>query len=122
MEGKISELQKEQIEKSEYPVVGAKYNNEYKNLDEVVSSDGKIELIDINSKEGIKIYRRTLTYIMGKAFWHTYPEAHVIVNYQLSNAMYCDIENMEVTDEMIEKVKAKMQEIINQDLKIEKKL
>ena len=29
MEGKISELQKEQIEKSEYPVVGAKYNNEY---------------------------------------------------------------------------------------------
>ena len=122
MEGKISELQKEQIEKSEYPVVGAKYNNEYKNLDEVVSSDGKIELIDINSKEGMKIYRRTLTYIMGKAFWHIYPEAHVIVNYQLSNAMYCDIENMEVTDEMIEKVKAKMQEIINQDLKIEKKV
>ena len=119
---KISELQKEQIEKSEYPVVGAKYNNEYKNLDEVVSSDGKIELIDINSKEGIKIYRRTLTYIMGKAFWHTYPEAHVIVNYQLSNAMYCDIENVEVTDEMIEKVKAKMQEIINQDLKIEKRV
>ena len=36
MEGKISELLKEQIEKSEYPVVGAKYNNEYKNLDDVV--------------------------------------------------------------------------------------
>jgi len=35
-------------------------------------SDGKIELIDINSKEGMKIYRRTLTYIMGKAFWHIY--------------------------------------------------
>ena len=47
MEGKISELLKEQIEKSEYPVVGAKYNNEYKNLDYVVSSEGKIELIDI---------------------------------------------------------------------------
>ena len=29
---KISELLKEQIEKSEYPVVGAKYNNEYKNF------------------------------------------------------------------------------------------
>ena len=49
MEEKISELQKEQIERSEYPVVGAKYNNGYKNLDEVVSSDGKIELIDIAS-------------------------------------------------------------------------
>ena len=118
---KISELKKEEIEKSEYPVIGAKYNNEYKNLDDKVEKNGKIELIKINSKEGMKIYRRTLTYIMGKAFWNIYPEAHVIVNYQLSNAMYCDIENMEVTEEMMVKVKAKMQEIIDRDLKIEKR-
>ena len=118
---KISELMKEEIEKSEYPVVGAKYNNEYKNLDDLVDTNGKIELIQINSKEGMKIYRRTLTYIMGKAFWNIYPEAHVIVNYQLSNAMYCDIENMDVTEEMMEKVKAKMQEIIDRNLKIEKR-
>lgn len=118
---KISELMKEEIEKSEYPVVGAKYNNEYKNLDDLVDINGKIELIQINSKEGMKIYRRTLTYIMGKAFWNIYPEAHVIVNYQLSNAMYCDIENMDVTEEMMEKVKAKMQEIIDRNLKIEKR-
>ncbi len=118
---KISELLKEEIEKSEYPVVGAKYNNEYKNLDDLVDRNGNIELIKINSKEGMKIYRRTLTYIMGKAFWNIYPEAHIIVNYQLSNAMYCDIENMEITYEMIEKVKAKMQEIIDNDLKIERK-
>lgn len=118
---RISDLLKEQIEESEYPVVGAKFNNEYKNLDYPLEESGKIELIDINSKEGMKIYRGTLTYIMGKAFWHTYPRAHVIVDYQLSNAMYCTIENMEVTEKMIEKVKAKMQEIIDKDLKIEKR-
>ncbi len=108
---RISELLKEQINESEYPVVGAKFNNEYKNLDYPLEESGKIELI----------YRRTLTFIMGKAFWRTYPKAHVIVDYQLSNAMYCTIENMEVTDKMLEKVKAKMQEIIKQDLKIEKR-
>lgn len=118
---RISELLKAQIEESEYPVVGAKFNNEYKSLDYPLEESGKIELIDINSKEGMKIYRRTLTFIMGKAFWRTYPKAHVIVDYQLSNAMYCTIENMEVTDKMLEKVKAKMQEIIKQDLKIEKR-
>ena len=47
---KISELMKEEIEKSEYPVIGAKYNNEYKNLDDLVERNGKIELIKINSK------------------------------------------------------------------------
>lgn len=51
MKQKISEILKEQIEKSEYPVVGAKYNNEYKNLDDFVDTKGNIELIDINSKE-----------------------------------------------------------------------
>ena len=117
---KISDLLKKQIEESEYPIVGAKFNNEYKNLDYPLEKSGKIELIDINSKEGMKIYRRTLTYIMGKAFWHTYPSAHVIVDYQLSNAMYCTIENMEVTEKMLEEVKAKMQEIIDKDFKIEK--
>lgn len=118
---KISELAKKQIKESEYPVVGAKFNNEYKNLDELLTEDGKLELIDITSKEGMKIYRRTLTFIMGMAFWQIYPEAHIIVNYQLSNAMYCNIENMEVTEEMLEKVRTKMQEIIDKDLKIERK-
>ena len=99
---RISELLKEQIEKSEYPVVGAKVNNEYKNLDDIVAKNGDIELIKINSKEGMKIYRRTLTFIMGKAFWHIYPEAHIIVDYQLSHAMYCNIENMEITDDMLD--------------------
>ena len=121
MEQRISEILKEEIQNSKYPVVGAKYNNEYKNLDDFVNPDGKIELITINSKEGMKIYRRTLTYIMGKAFWRTYPQAHITVDYQLSNAMYCTIDNMEVTNEMLENVKAKMREIIDQDLKIEKR-
>lgn len=118
---KISEIAKKQIEESKYQVVGAKFNNEYKNLDEELKEDGKLELINISSKEGMKIYRRTLTYIMGMAFWQTYPDAHVIVNYQLSNAMYCDIENMEVTEEMLQNVQNKMREIIEKDLKIEKR-
>ena len=83
----ISEIAKKQIEESKYPVVGAIFNNEYKNLEDELQEDGTLELININSKEGMKIYRRTLTFIMGKAFWRTYPKAHVIVDYQLSNAM-----------------------------------
>ena len=120
-QAKISVLAENQIKASEYPVVGAKFNNEYKNLDDTIIADGTLELIDISSKEGMKVYRRTLTYIMGMAFWKEYPKAHIIVDYQLSNAMYCNIENMEVTDEMIEKVKKTMQELIDKDLKIEKK-
>lgn len=119
---KISEIAKTQIEESNYPVVGAIFNNEYKNLNDRLNEDGKLELINIASKEGMKIYRRTLTYIMGMAFWKIYPEAHIVVNYQLSNAMYCDIENMTVTEEMLENVQNEMKEIVKKDLQIEKRV
>ena len=69
----------------------------------------------------MKIYRRTLTYIMGMAFWKLYPEARVVVNYQLTNAMYCNLENMEVTEEMLYNVQEEMKRIFEKDLKIEKR-
>ena len=69
----------------------------------------------------MKIYRRTLTYIMGMAFWKLYPEARVVVNYQLTNAMYCNLENMKVTEEMLYNVQEEMKRIVEKDLKIEKR-
>ncbi|MBR3249255.1 MAG: nucleoside kinase [Clostridia bacterium] len=117
----ISEILKEQIEESEYTVVGAKFNNEYKNLDDKINEDGKVELVDISMKEGTKIYRRTLIYIMGKAFEKIVPDALISVNYQLANEMFCEIENKPVTKELIRKVKVEMKKIIEQNLKIEKR-
>ena len=119
---KISELYKEQIKNNVYTTIGAKVNNKYQNLDYEVNKEDEVELIDLSAKEGMKIYRRTLTFIMGKAFEETYPEAHVIVDYQLSNSLYCTIENMNVTEEMLEKVKNQMQKILQKDLKINKKI
>ncbi len=119
-ETKISELLKEEINNSKYVVVGAKFNNEYQNLDFVIKKDGKIELIDISQKEGMNIYRRTLVYIMAKSFEELYPEIRINVDYQLGNSMYCDTEDTEVTEELLQKIKQKMQEIVSKDLKIEK--
>lgn len=117
---KISQKFSEQILQSKFPVVGAKVNNTYRNLNDEMSDNDVVELIDINCKEGMKIYRATLTYIMSKAFFETYRRARLIVDYQLSNAMYCTLDNMEVTDEMLSNVKSRMQEIIDQDLPIDK--
>ena len=64
----IKELLKDEIEKNEYRVVAAKFNNEYKNLQFQIEEDGIIELIDLSQKEGMKVYVRTLTFIAGKAF------------------------------------------------------
>ena len=116
----VSKAFKEEIEKNKYKVVGCLYNNEYKNLETEIEEDAKIELIDISSKEGMKIYVRTLVYIMGKAFESLYPKEKLMVEYQLGNAMFCKCDNIPITKEFINKLKEKMQEIITKDLEIKK--
>ncbi len=114
----IKDAFKEQIEKSEFPVIGAKFNNEYKRLDYVLNEEGNVSLVDISSKGGTKIYRRTLIFIMAKAFAKLYPKIKIRVNYQLSNAMFCTLDNDEVTSQMLEKVEQEMKDIVNKNLPI----
>ncbi len=59
---------------------------------------------------------------MTKALQEVYPEALLTVNYQLGSAMFCELDNMEVTDEFIHNIKNKMLEITKNDYPIEKYL
>ena len=117
---KVSEIFKKEIEESEYPVIGCIVNNEYKNLQEIISRDSEVELINIASKEGMKMYRRTLVYIACKAVEELYSPLKLYVNYQLANAMYCNIDGTENTLEMIKNIENKMKEIVESDLEIKR--
>ena len=118
----IAEAFKEEIEKNEFPVIGAKFNNEYKRLDFILNKEGEVSLVDISTKGGMKIYRRTLIFIMAKAFDKIYKDAKIRVNYQLSNAMFCTLDNMEVTDEILKNVQNEMRDIVNKNLPITNKV
>ncbi len=115
----IQELLKDEIEKSKHTVIGATFNNEYVNLGYKIKQSGEIKLINIASKEGTKIYRRTLIYILGMAFEKLYPRKGMIVNYQLPNSMFFEIEDVEITEELVQNLTDCMKEIIEKDLKIE---
>ncbi len=117
-EATIQEILKEEIEKVKYPIIGATFNNEYVNLGYTIEKEGEIKLIDIASKEGTKMYRRTIIYILGKAIEEVCPDKKMIVNYQLPNSMFCEIENMEITEDILEKLNDKMNQIVNKDLPI----
>lgn len=101
-------------------VIAVRYNNFIASLNHPIKRDGTIVPIKRTEKDGRIIYIRGLLYLMSKTFDEMYPEAHLTVNYQLSSAMFCEIENLEITQEMIDQVKRKMQEIIDKDLPIRK--
>ena len=116
---RIKDLVKDEIIKANS--IAARFNNEVKSLNYKLKEDGNLTLIDISDKDGIRVYRKGLLFVIGKAVEELYPKAKMMVNYQLSNSLLCEFENMEITDEMIEKINQKVAEIVSKDLPIEKK-
>lgn len=119
---KVLDLLEKEISKRNNEIIACKFNNEIKSLNFEMNSDGKLEIIDITNKDGMRIYKRGLIYIVAKAFRELYPEALITVNYQLYHSMLCELDNLEVTEEMIEKVNKRVKEIIEADLPITKKI
>ncbi len=117
---KVIDLLEDEIKNAKTEVIACMCNNEVRSLNLELTKDAKIELIDLNSKNGMMIYIRGVMYIMAKALNELYPDALLTVNYQLSNAMFCELDNMKMTDEMIDKIHKRMQEIIDKDIEIKK--
>ena len=101
-------------------IIACKVNNEVRSLNFNADDNDIVELLDTTSKDGHRIYIRGILYIMAKALYETYPEALLTVNYQLTSAMFCELANMEITEEMIVKIKNKMQDIIDRNIEIRK--
>lgn len=117
---KIIDIFKNEIENSKTEIIACKCNNEIRSLSYEPAENETVELIDVSSADGMRIYVRGLLLIMSKAFHKLYPEALLTVNYQLSNATFCQIDNKEATEEMIENVSKEMEKIIASDLEIKK--
>ena len=115
----ILDLFKETIEEKQN-IIACMVNNEVKPLNYILKENDEIELLDTSSRDGARIYTRGLLFIMAKAFEELYPQIQLTVNYQLSSSMFCEIENAIITEEMMQNVRNKMQEIIDKNLEIKK--
>lgn len=117
---RVIDLFKDEIEKFNNEILACRYNNEVKSLNHLINKDGKIDFITRADHDGRTVYIRGLLYVMAKALKEVEPDSLLKINYQLTNAMYCTITNMEITDELIEKVKSKMHDIVSRDIPIRK--
>lgn len=119
---RVYDLFKDEIEKSNNEIIACKFNNEVKGLGFKPKSNGTIELLDITDKDGMRVYQRGLIYVVAKAFRDIYPNALLTVNYQLYHSMLCEVDNIDLTEEMIKKVDKRVKEIVESNLPIERKV
>ena len=114
---KATEIFKEDKEKN---ILACKYKNEIIALDTEIEDINEVLPIDITTRDGRRVYQRGILYVMGMAFNRVYPKALLTVNCQLSNSIYCSIDNMKVTTELVENIKKEMKDIVDSNLPIKK--
>ena len=102
--------------------IAARYNNEIASLNQPMNHEGKVEFIDRTTRDGRNIYVRGLLYLVSMAAERAYPGSKFSVDYQLSNAMFCEFADMEITDEVVINIKTEMDRIVRSNLPIIKKI
>ena len=103
----------------EYGPVSCKVNNKVEGLHYRVYNNKDVEFLDMTSPSGSRAYTRTLFFVLCKAVQDLYPAHDVIIDIPVSNGFYVDVRfGRPATDEDVDKIRQRMQEIINAKMPI----
>ena len=74
-----------------WPVLGALVNNKVKQLQYRIYNPKTIQLLDITSRQGFRMYRNALTMMLYTAVHDCYPKAVLSIDHSMQNGFYCRI-------------------------------
>lgn len=98
------------------PVLAAKVNNDVRDLQSALKADATVEFLDLTTEEGIKVYQRSLTFVMIVAAAELFPDGEITVEHSLSKGLYCELHRQqEVTAVDIAALEQRMREIVRED-------
>ncbi len=114
----LQEIKEDLQPKTKYPVLGALVNNKIHELNFIVMRPSVIEFIDISHKEGMRMYFRSLYFVLMKAVKDLIPGADPRIEHSISNGYFCEIKGVNLAErkELTEEIKKRMQELIDADI------
>jgi uridine kinase len=103
-------------------VMAALINNRLAELSEPVLADAEVRPITVTSQSGLRIYQRSMIFLLEVAAHDLFPEARLAVEHSLSQGgLYCRLLNREpFASEDLNRLEARMREIAAQDARIER--
>jgi uridine kinase len=111
--------------KLSYPVVSAKVNNVSQGLKFRLYQNRDVEFMDATEGSGHRVYVRSLSFVLYKATQDVFPGSKLFIEHSLSRGYYCNFKKTgikkqdtgdKVTDDDVERIKVRMQEIIDSDM------
>ena len=108
-----------------YPVVSARVNNVSEGLKFRLFQNRDVEFMDAREGSGHRVYVRSLSFLLYKATQDVFPGSKLFIEHSLARGYYCNFkptpgpsrgEGKLVTDEIVESLKKRMQEIVDLDI------
>ena len=102
-----------------YPVVSAKVNNASQGLKFRLFQNRDVEFLDAREGSGHRVYVRSLCFLLYKATQDLFPGSKLFIEHSLCRGYYCNFKKKNadpLTDEDVELIKQRMQEVVNLDM------
>ena len=104
------------------PILGALVNNKVKELSFVFVKNKKVEFIDYSHPDGMRLYVRSLFFVLIAAVREVFPQVKLKMMHGISRGYYCELAGLErpITDSDVFAIKSEMQQLVDQDIPFEK--
>ncbi|MBO4557049.1 MAG: nucleoside kinase [Bacteroidales bacterium] len=101
-----------------YQIVSARVNNVSQGLRYRAYNSNTVEFLDIRKQSGMRVYFRSLCFLLCKATYDVLPGARVYLEHPISNGYYCNVRKKRrehLTEDDVARIKARMQQIVAED-------
>jgi uridine kinase len=114
----LLEVAKKLDVKLKNPIVGVLVNNRLRELTYELFHPKTIQFIDITHPDGMRMYVRSLSFVLNAAVEQLFSGARLRVEHSVSKGFYCELDNLEgeLTVQMTIDLAEKMREIVALDL------
>lgn len=102
-----------------FPVISAKVNNASQGLKFRVWQNRDVEFLDIRESSGMRVYVRSLCFVLYKATQDVFPDSRLYIEHPISRGYFCNFKKADgqpASESDVKKIENRMREIVNLDL------
>ena len=99
------------------PIVAAVVDNQFQDLGYRPKTDITLQPVDTSSSEGMRIYQRSLCFVLVVAMHEVYPTVRLVIDHSVPNGgFYCELVGHDpLTGQELALVEARMRQIVTRD-------
>ncbi len=102
------------------PTIAALVNGHLRELTHQVWSDARVDPVFLSDSDGVRIYRRSLSFLLVATVRELFPEAHIFVDHTLPfGGFFCWVRGRDAfTEEELAQIETRMRQIVDEDTPI----